>query len=223
VEVAVRLVVAMTGATGAIIGVRLLEALRELDVETHLVVSRWARATIAEETPYTVREVTDLASVNHAPEDQGATISSGSFRTDGMVVVPCSMKTVAGIRTGYADDLIGRAADVTLKERRRLVLVARETPLSTIHLENLLALSQMGATVLPPAPAFYNHPSSVADVVEHIVGRTLDQFGLVLPTLRRWAGAQGTHPGAVAPSPEQHPVSTVATTAPLEDSIAATA
>ncbi|MCW2902335.1 MAG: phenolic acid decarboxylase [Streptosporangiaceae bacterium] len=207
-----RLVVAMTGATGVIIGVRLLEALRELEVESHLVVSRWARAVIAEETPYTMREVTDLASVNHAPEDQGATISSGSFRTDGMVVVPCSMKTVAGIRTGYADDLIGRAADVTLKERRRLVLVARETPLSTVHLENLLALSQMGATVLPPTPAFYNHPSSLADVVEHIVGRTLDQFGLDLPTLRRWAGMQlGKHPDAVAP------------TGPVDGSIAVTA
>ncbi|MEV5752428.1 UbiX family flavin prenyltransferase [Actinoallomurus sp. NPDC052308] len=183
-----RLVVAMTGATGAIIGVRLLAALRDLDVETHLVVSRWARATIAEETPYTVRQVTDMADVSYSPDDQGAAISSGSFRTDGMIVAPCSMKTVAGIRTGYADGLIGRAADVTLKERRRLVLLARETPLSTIHLENLLALSQMGATVLPPALAFYNHPSSLAEVVDHIVGRTLDQFGLELPTVRRWSG-----------------------------------
>ncbi|TJZ94354.1 UbiX family flavin prenyltransferase [Actinacidiphila oryziradicis] len=183
-----RLVVAMTGATGAILGVRLLEALRELDVETHLVVSRWARATIAEETPYGVRDVVRLAGVSYAPEDQGAAISSGSFPTDGMVVVPCSMKTVAGIRAGYAEGLIGRAADVTLKERRRLVLVARETPLSTIHLENLLALSRMGVTVLPPTPAFYNHPSGIDDVVEHIVGRTLDQFGLALPTVRRWSG-----------------------------------
>jgi 4-hydroxy-3-polyprenylbenzoate decarboxylase len=195
----VRLVVAMTGATGAIIGVRLLEALRELEVESHLVVSRWARATIAEETPYTVREVSDLATVSYSPEDQGATISSGSFHTDGMVVVPCSMKTLAGIRTGYASDLVARAADVTLKERRRLVLVARETPLSTIHLENMLALSRMGTTVLPPTPAFYNHPSSVGDVVEHVVGRTLDQFGLTLPTVRRWAGLQqGKHPRADA-------------------------
>ncbi|GAA0320208.1 UbiX family flavin prenyltransferase [Actinoallomurus spadix] len=183
-----RLVVAMTGATGAIIGVRLLAALRDLGVETHLVVSRWARATIAEETPYTVREVTDLADVGYAPDDQGAAISSGSFRTDGMIVAPCSMKTVAGIRTGYADGLIGRAADVTLKERRRLVLLARETPLSTIHLENLLALSRMGATILPPVLTFYNDPATVADVVEHIVARTLDQFGLELPTAHRWTG-----------------------------------
>ncbi|MCO5995511.1 UbiX family flavin prenyltransferase [Actinoallomurus rhizosphaericola] len=211
-----RLVVAMTGATGAIIGVRLLEALRELEVETHLVVSRWARATIAEETPYTVREVTDLASVVHSPDDQGAAISSGSFRTDGMIVAPCSMKTVAGIRTGYADGLIGRAADVTLKERRRLVLLARELPLSTIHLENLLALSQMGATVLPPAPAFYNHPSSIDDIVEHIVGRTLDQFGLDLPTVRRWGGMrQGAHPRAVTPPRDRHSMG--------DDPVAATA
>ncbi|HEV7932799.1 MAG TPA: non-oxidative hydroxyarylic acid decarboxylases subunit B [Actinomadura sp.] len=213
-----RLVVAMTGATGAIIGIRLLEALRELDVETHLVVSRWARATIAEETPYTVREVAGLASVSYSPDDQGATISSGSFHTDGMVVVPCSMKTLAGIRTGYANDLVARAADVTLKERRRLVLVARETPLSTIHLENMLDLSRMGATVLPPTPAFYNHPSSVGDVVEHVVGRTLDQFGLTLPTVRRWAGMrqghQGEHPRAVTSAPDLHVAGTLPAPAP---------
>ncbi|GLY92563.1 putative UbiX-like flavin prenyltransferase [Actinoallomurus iriomotensis] len=219
-----RLVVGMTGATGAIIGVRLLTALRELDVETHLVVSRWARATITEETPYAVREVTNLASVSYPPDDQGAAISSGSFRTDGMVVVPCSMKTVAGIRTGYANDLIGRAADVTLKERRRLVLLARETPLSTIHLENLLALSQMGATVLPPAPAFYNHPSTIGDIVEHIVGRTLDQFGLDLPTARRWTGMrEGTHPTAAAPSYDQHTATAAAGHAPIDDTVVATA
>ncbi|GAA4081845.1 UbiX family flavin prenyltransferase [Actinomadura miaoliensis] len=219
-----RLVVAMTGATGAIIGVRLLTALRELDVETHLVVSRWARATIAEETPYTVREVTGLASVSYAPDDQGAAISSGSFRTDGMAVAPCSMKTVAGIRTGYADDLIGRAADVTLKEGRRLVLLAREAPLSTIHLENLLALSRMGATVLPPAPAFYDRPATVADIVEHIVGRTLDQFGLDLPTARRWTGMrQGARSPAAAPSRDQRPVAAADRTPVDDDTVAATA
>ncbi|MGH3374961.1 MAG: non-oxidative hydroxyarylic acid decarboxylases subunit B [Actinoallomurus sp.] len=215
-----RLVVAMTGATGAIIGVRMLAALRELDVETHLVVSRWARATIAEETPYTVRQVTDLASVSYSPDDQGAAISSGSFRTDGMVVAPCSMKTIAGIRTGYAGDLVGRAADVTLKERRRLVLLAREMPLSTIHLENMLALSRMGATVLPPVPAFYNHPSTVADVVEHIVGRTLDQFGLDLQTVRRWAGMpHGARPWTVTPPRDQHSGTTTGRT-PADDTVA---
>ncbi|MGA4843620.1 non-oxidative hydroxyarylic acid decarboxylases subunit B [Streptomyces sp. G45] len=184
-----RLVVGMTGATGAIIGIRLLEALKDLlDVETHLVLSNWARSTIELETPYTVRHVTGLADVHHKAHDQGATIASGSFRTDGMVVVPCSVKTLAGIRTGYADTLLGRAADVTLKEGRRLVLVPRETPLSQIHLENLLALAQRGATVFPPVPAFYNHPRSLDDMVDHFVSRILDQFGLPAPRARRWPG-----------------------------------
>jgi 4-hydroxy-3-polyprenylbenzoate decarboxylase len=185
-----RLIVAMTGATGAIFGIRLLEALQEMRVETHLVISRWARATIKQETPFSTGQVASLATVSYAPEDQGAAISSGSFRTDGMVVVPCSAKAVAGIRAGYGEGLIVRAADVTLKERRRLVLVFRETPLSPIHLENLLELARIGATVLPPVPAFYNHPETLDDVVEHIVGRTLDQFDLDLSTVRRWSGMQ---------------------------------
>ncbi|MCX5098940.1 UbiX family flavin prenyltransferase [Streptomyces sp. NBC_00053] len=183
-----KLVVAMTGATGAPIGVRLLEALKELDVETHLVVSRWARTTLAQETTYSLREVAALASVCHSPDDQGAAISSGSFRTDGMVVVPCSMKTLASIRTGQGEGLIGRAADVVLKERRRLVLVARETPLSAVHLENMLDLTRMGAVIMPPVPAFYNRPRGIDDIVEHIVARVLDQFDLELPTARRWQG-----------------------------------
>lgn len=183
-----RLVVAMTGATGAVLGIRLLAALRDLEVETHLVISRWARATIAHETSWTAGEVAALATAAYGPDDQGAPISSGSFPVDGMVVAPCSMKTLAGIRTGYGDGLVGRAADVTLKERRPLVLLARETPLSAIHLENMLALARLGAVILPPMPAFYNHPSTVDDVVEHVVGRTLDQFGLDLPTARRWTG-----------------------------------
>lgn len=189
-----RLVVAMTGATGAVFGIRLLEALNQLGVETHLVVSRWARATIAEETDYTVREVTKLASVTYSPEDQGSCISSGSFRCDGMVVAPCSMKTLAGIRSGYGEDLVARAADVSLKERRRLVLLARETPLSAVHLENMLGLTRMGAIVLPPVPAFYNQPTSIEEIVEHIVARSLDQFDLALPTARRWAGMERTVP-----------------------------
>lgn len=183
-----RLVVAMTGATGAVLGIRLLEALDQLDVETHLVVSRWARATISEETGYAVSEVTALASAAYRPEDQGAPISSGSFRCDGMIVAPCSMKTLAGVRHGYGDDLIARAADVTLKERRRMVLLTREMPLSAVHLENMLGVTNMGAVVLPPTPAFYNHPSSIEDIVTHVVARTLDQFDLSLPAARRWAG-----------------------------------
>ncbi|MEV6112942.1 non-oxidative hydroxyarylic acid decarboxylases subunit B [Streptomyces sp. NPDC052109] len=184
-----RLIVGMTGATGAVFGVRLLEYLAGLgEVETHLVLSRWARATIELETGLTVSEVTALADVSYAPEDQGAAISSGSFRTDGMVVVPCSMKTLAGIRAGYADGLVGRAADVVLKERRRLVLVPRETPLSEIHLENMLELARKGVQLVPPMPAFYNRPRSVDDIVDHVVARVLDQFDLPVPTARRWEG-----------------------------------
>jgi flavin prenyltransferase len=186
-----RLIVGMTGATGAPLGVRLLEALRELpQVETHLVMSKWARTTIALETPYTARQVAKLADVVHQPGNQAAAISSGSFRTDGMVIAPCSMKTVAGIRAGYAEGLIGRAADVVLKERRPLVLVPRETPLSEVHLENLLGLARMGVRIVPPMPAFYNHPASVDDIVDHIVGRVLDQFALPAPQLRRWTGTE---------------------------------
>lgn len=184
-----RLIIGMTGATGAPLGVGLLEALRENpDVETHLITSRWARTTIELETPYSAREVAKLADVVHGSGDQAASISSGSFRTDGMVIAPCSMKTLAGIRTGYADGLIGRAADVALKERRKLVLVPRETPLSEIHLDNMLALSRMGTVMVPPMPAFYNRPESVGDIVDHVVTRVLDQFDLPAPAARRWNG-----------------------------------
>ncbi|WP_097900332.1 non-oxidative hydroxyarylic acid decarboxylases subunit B [Streptomyces sp. b94] len=184
-----RLIVGMTGATGAILGVRLLERLAaDPAVETHLVLSRWARATIELETGRTARDVAELADAVHNSEDQGAAISSGSFRTDGMVVVPCSMKTLAGIRTGYAKGLVSRAADVVLKENRPLVLVPRETPLSHIHLENMLALARMGVRIVPPMPAFYNHPRTTDDIVDHIVARILDQFDIEVPSARRWSG-----------------------------------
>ncbi|MGW2571516.1 non-oxidative hydroxyarylic acid decarboxylases subunit B [Streptomyces sp. NPDC001537] len=184
-----RLIVGMTGATGSVLGVRLLEELRRhADVETHLVMTRWARATIELETGLGAREVGKLADVVHSPDDQGALISSGSFLTDGMIIVPCSMKTLAGIRTGYADGLVARAADVTLKERRKLILVPRETPLSEIHLDNMLALARMGAAIVPPMPAFYNHPATVDDIVDHIVARVCDQFGLQATRSRRWEG-----------------------------------
>ncbi|MDM3319312.1 MULTISPECIES: non-oxidative hydroxyarylic acid decarboxylases subunit B [Citrobacter] len=184
-----RLIVGMTGATGAPLGVSLLQALREMPgVETHLVLSKWAKTTIELETPYSVREVSALADFCHNLADQAATISSGSFRTDGMIIIPCSMKTLAGIRAGYAEGLVGRAADVVLKEGRKLVLVPREMPLSTIHLENMLALSRMGVAMVPPMPAFYNHPQTVDDITQHIVARVLDQFGLEHPNARRWQG-----------------------------------
>jgi flavin prenyltransferase len=184
-----RMIVGMTGATGAVLGVEVLRRLQQCpDVQTHLVLSRWARATIQLETELSAGDVVSLADVVYSWDDQAAVISSGSFRSEGMVIVPCSMKTLAAIRTGYADGLIARAADVTLKERRRLVVVPRETPLSEIHLDNMLALARMGASIVPPMPAFYNHPASIDDIVEHIVTRILDQFDIESPTAKRWTG-----------------------------------
>jgi flavin prenyltransferase len=187
-----RIIVGMTGASGSVFGIELLHQLRQFpDVQTHLVMSRWARATIHLETGLSARDVADSADVVYSWDDQAAAISSGSFRVEGMVIAPCSMKTLAGIRMGYADGLIARAADVTLKERRRLVLVPRETPLSEVHLDNMLALARMGASIVPPMPAFYNHPASVGDIVAHIVTRILDQFDIESPNAQRWSGVPG--------------------------------
>jgi flavin prenyltransferase len=183
-----RIVLGITGASGAIFGIRALEALKALSVETHLILSRWSRTTIAHETQYALGQVEALASVVHHEDNQGALVSSGSFKTDGMIIAPCSMKTLAGIRTGFGETLMCRAADVILKERRKLVLLARESPFSEIHLENMLALTRMGVVILPPIPAFYNRPKSVDDIVTHIVGRLLDQFGLDMPGVSRWTG-----------------------------------
>jgi 4-hydroxy-3-polyprenylbenzoate decarboxylase len=188
-----RIIVAITGATGAIYGVRLLERLREAGAETHLVISRWGARTLLHETRWSREQVEALASVTYAPADMGASISSGSFRTDGMIVAPCSAKTLAAIAHGFGDNLIHRAADVILKERRRLLLAVREAPLSEIHLENMLKLSRMGAVILPPVPAFYNHPRTIDDVVDHTVARMLDAFGLEVRGAVRWAGDMGTH------------------------------
>jgi 4-hydroxy-3-polyprenylbenzoate decarboxylase len=187
-----RLIVGMTGSTGAIFGVRFLEALKHADIESHLIVSKWAQRTIEHETNYTLEQVRALANVVHSPGDMGATISSGSFLTEGMVVIPCSVRTLGGIAQGVGDHLVHRAADVILKERRKLVLVVRETPLSEVHLENMLKLSRMGVTMLPPMPAFYNHPQSVDDIVNHIVGRVLDQFSIPAPFEKRWDGHMQT-------------------------------
>jgi len=187
----VRIIVGITGATGAIYGVRLLERLRDAGVETHLVISRWGARTLLHETPYTREQVEALATVTYAPGDMGAAISSGSFRTDGMVVAPCSAKTLAAIAHGFGENLIHRAADVVLKERRTLVLSVREAPLSSIHLENMLTLSRMGAVVMPPVPAFYTHPRTVDDIVDQTVARLLDQFGLDVSGAARWAGELG--------------------------------
>jgi 4-hydroxy-3-polyprenylbenzoate decarboxylase len=184
-----RLIVGITGATGVIYGVRLLERLRDAGVETHLVISRWGARTLAHETPYSREQVEALAHTTYAPGDMGAAISSGSFQTAGMVIVPCSAKTLAAIAHGFGDGLIHRAADVVLKERRKLLLSVREAPLSDIHLENMLKLSRMGAVILPPMPAFYNNPRSLTDIVDHTVARMLDQFGIEAPGgTQRWTG-----------------------------------
>ena len=186
-----KIIVAITGATGAIYGVRILQRLREAGAETHLVISRWGARTLLHETPYSREQVEALATVVYAPGDMGAAISSGSFRTDGMVIAPCSAKTLAAVAHGFGETLVHRAADVVLKERRKLVMVVRETPLSDIHLENMLKLSRMGSVMLPPMPAFYHHPRTVDDVVDHTVSRVLDQFGLDVSGVERWSGEMG--------------------------------
>jgi 4-hydroxy-3-polyprenylbenzoate decarboxylase len=184
-----RVITAITGATGAIIGVKVVQALHDLNIENHLIVSRWGRVTLEHETNVTVSELGALAHQVYGPGDVTAPIASGSFPVDAMVVVPCSMKTLAAIRCGYGEGLIPRAADVTLKERRRLILVPRELPLSEIHLENMLALARMGVTIAAPVPAFYNRPSTIDDVVMHIVYRLLDQLGIRHPDAHSWNGA----------------------------------
>ena len=186
-----RVIVGITGATGAIYGVRLLEQLRSQGVETHLVLSRWGARTLLHETPYTRQQLEALAHTTYAPGDMGAAISSGSFQTSGMIIAPCSAKTLGAIAHGYGDSLIHRAADVVLKERRVLVLAVREAPLSEIHLENMLKLSRMGAVILPPMPAFYNHPRTVEDLIDHTVARMLDQFGIEMSGAVRWTGEMG--------------------------------
>lgn len=189
-----RLIVGITGASGTIYGIRLLQALRPLPVESHLVVSRSAEVTLAYETDLKLRAVQELADVVHPAEDIGAAIASGSFRTLGMVIAPCSIRSLSEIASGVTSSLLTRAADVVLKERRRLVLMVRETPLHSGHLRNLLALSEMGAVIAPPVPAFYANPGSIEELVDQTVGRVLDLFDLDSPLVRRWGepGEGGT-------------------------------
>jgi 4-hydroxy-3-polyprenylbenzoate decarboxylase len=182
-----RLIVAITGASGTIYGVRILEALQDTGIETHLVMSRWGARTLVHETSYTPDQVQAMATVVHPINDQGASIASGSFVTRGMVIAPCSARTLAAIAHGYGDNLIHRAADVILKERRRMVLAVRETPLSAIHLENMLKLSRLGVSICPPVPAHYARPASVDQMVDHSVSRILDQAGIHLEG-SRWSG-----------------------------------
>jgi flavin prenyltransferase len=183
-----KLIIGMTGSSGAIFGARLLEVLADTNIQTHLIVSKWAQRTLEHETSYTLDSLRELASETYSVGDMGAKVSSGSFHTDGMVIVPCSMRSVASIAHGLGDHLVHRAADVILKERRKLVVVPRELPLSTLHLENLLKLSKMEVTILPPMPAFYNHPKSLNDMVDHIVMRILDQFDVARELVSRWDG-----------------------------------
>jgi len=185
-----RLVVGISGASGTIYGIRMLELLASSGVETHLVMSKSAELTLAYETDYKPKEVRALAAVNHPNADIGATISSGSFQTMGMVVAPCSIKTMSEIATGVTSSLIARAADVALKERRRLVLAVRETPLHGGHLRTMLQLADMGAVIAPIMPAFYNRPKTLDDLINHTVGRLLDLFGIDTAVVKRWHGGR---------------------------------
>jgi len=189
-----RLIVGMSGASGAIYGIRLLEVLKTInDVETHLVMSTYAKTTINIETSHTPAEIESLADEVHNYRNQAACISSGSFKTDGMVVAPCSMKTLSSIVNSYADNLLTRAADVVLKERRRLVLMPREVPLHAGHCKLLYEAANMGAIIAPPIPAFYALPKTIDDVVNHSVGRVLDLFDLDAGILKRWEGLVAGH------------------------------
>ena len=187
-----RIIVGISGSSGPILGIRLLEELKGLGYETHLIISETAEKILEHETDRTVEDVKSLASHVHGNKDFFAPISSGSFKTDGMVVVPCSMKTLAGIASGYSDNLLLRAADVCLKERRRLVLVTRETPLSGIHIENMLRVTRAGGTILPPVISLYNRPQSIEEMVDHILGKVLDALDIENDVYERWgSGADG--------------------------------
>ena len=183
-----RIIVGMTGASGAIYGIRLLEALRAEPIEVHLVMSEWARKTIVLETDYRASTVAKLADVVYPEDDMNAAVGSGSFLAAGMIVAPCSMKSVAAIANGLSQNLLHRAADCTLKEQRKLVLLVREAPLSVIHLENMLRVARAGAIVSPPVPAFYARPHSLDEMVDHTIGRLLDHFDIERGMVRRWDG-----------------------------------
>lgn len=184
-----QLVIGMTGSTGAVYGIRALETLRGLGIRTHLVMSEWAKKCISMETPHDASYAGSLADVVHNDNNMAASISSGTFQVDGMLIMPCSMKTLAGIANGYDDNLVSRAAGVTIKESRKLVLLVREAPLSPIHLENMLKLARIGVVILPPVTEFYTKPQTIDDIVNHGVGKCLDQFNIDHGLYKRW----GTH------------------------------
>ena len=181
-----KLIIGITGSTGAIYGIRMLEALKKLNVETHLIMSEWAEKCISMETEYTIDYVKSLATNTSDEKNMASSVSSGTHRVGGMIIVPCSMKTLSAIANGYDDTLIARAAGVTIKESRKLILMVRETPLSAIHLENMLKLSRLGVVILPPVTEFYTKPKSIDDIVNHGVGKCLDQFNIEHDLYRRW-------------------------------------
>lgn len=191
-----RLIVGITGATGIVFGIRALEVLRELGIESHLVVSKAGEMTRDYETDLNRDDLHALADVVHPIGDVGASIASGSFRTMGMLIAPCSIRTLAEVATGVTTTLLTRAADVVLKERRKLVLMVREAPLHAGHIRNMLAVTEMGGIIHPPVPAFYTHPETVADIVDHALGRALDCFGIEMPDMPRWDGEQRRKPAA---------------------------
>lgn len=189
--IAMRLIIGISGATGAIFGIRALEILQQMpDIETHLVISRASGQTISHETGYTISEVKAMATFVHEDRDLGAAISSGSFQTHGMIVAPCSIKSLSGIANSYDENLLVRAADVTLKEHRKLVLMVRETPLHLGHLRLMVQAAEQGATILPPVPAFYNLPETLDDIINQSVGRALDQFGIDTKLFARWKDSE---------------------------------
>ena len=194
-----RLIVGISGASGVILGMRMLEVLKPLDVEVHLVMSKAAELTLAYETDFTRDQVRELADVAHPVNDIGAALSSGSFRTLGMIIIPCSIRTMSELAAGVTSTLLTRAADVVLKERRRLVLVVRETPLHALHLRNMARLAEAGAIIAPPVPGFYSKPQTVRDMIDHTVGRTLDLFDIDTGLVKRWGETSGPKRGRKKP------------------------
>lgn len=183
-----RVIVALTGATGQILGINVLQALRKMNIETHLIMTHWAETTMKYETDYSPANVRALADHTHSVHDMSAPVASGSFRADGMVIVPCSVKTLGAIAAGYGEDLVARIADVMMKERRRLILAVRESPYSLIHLRNMVTVTEAGGIITSPVPAFYTRPSSIDDLIDQWIGRTLDLLDLDTGNFKRWKG-----------------------------------
>ena len=187
-EISKKIIIGISGSSGAIYGIKLLNILHELKIESHLIISKAANLTITTETDYSLQDVKNMADYSYNPSDIGACISSGSFVTNGMIVAPCSMKTLSAIANGYEDNLIARAASVIMKEQKKLVLMTRDTPLHAIHLENMLKLSRAGVAICPPVPAFYNKPLSLNEIIIHSLARVLDLFDVDTSLIKRWDG-----------------------------------